>query len=175
MSGLEILIAGVSAATGLMQAQATLAAGDAAKQQADYQAKQLEAQGKMEQAAAQAEGQELAQKRDLALSRQKTEAAASGFSATDPSTLAEADRIFRYGTLQQRRAEFGGLSRRANLDAQAAGRRIEGKLAKQASRTQAISTLAGAGTSVAKIYGRSSGLYSGGGKNDSDFLDDYYG
>ncbi len=127
MSALGTIAAGKSAQqAGMMRQAEAIAKGKAAQQAAEFQAKQLDAKGKEEFAASQVEAEELRRRKALALSEVQTKAAAGGFSATDPSTLAIADEIARYGTIQQQMAQFGGASRREGLEGQARGERYSG-------------------------------------------------
>jgi hypothetical protein len=155
MTGLEILAA-VSAGAGMLgsvvQAQGTLAAGKAAQQSANYEAAQLEIKAKEEQAASQRDAEEHGREKDLALSRLQTNAAASGFSATDPTALAVADEIARYGTYKEQMTMYGGESRRTGIDAQAVGRRMEGRAAMAGAKSSAVGTILGGISSMAGKY-----------------------
>lgn len=108
-----------TAAIGAMERDRLQAEGKAAKQAAEYQAAQLEVRAKDERAAAQREADQYQRQKKLALSKLTTRAAAGGFSATDPTTLALADEIEEYGTLQEQIARYGGESRAAGARAQA--------------------------------------------------------
>lgn len=177
---------GVSAvgtiAAGRAQARQAQAAGLAGKQAADYEAAQLEMRGKEEQAAAQREAEEYRRRKELALSTGQARAAASGFSATDPTALALADEIAKYGTLQEQLATYGGTSRRAGLEAAATGERFSGQSAYEAglktaksirrgSYFDAASTILGGVSTLADKYDRRgrSGVAAGG---RSDFYGD---
>lgn len=135
-------------------AAGAMAAGKAAQQSAEFEAKQLEVKGKEEQAASQREAAEFQRRKQLALSNLQAESAGSGFTATDPTTLALADEIERYGTYQEQVAMYGGTSRRAGLEAQAAGRRAEGKAARQAAKYDAVGTILSGVTSLATKYNK---------------------
>lgn len=123
-----------SAEAGMMEQQRMEREGLAAKQAADFEARQLEAQGKEEQAAAQREAFALRRQKQVALSRLQSVGAGSGFMATDPSSLAIADEIEKYGTVQEQMAMYGGTSRRDSLDNSAAARRFSGESALQSGR-----------------------------------------
>jgi len=146
----------------IVSAAGTMAAGKAAKQAANFEAQQLEIKAKEEQAAAQLEAGEHRKQKNLALSKLQANAAASGFTATDPTSLAIADEISRYGTMQEQIAQYGGKSRRAGLESQAVARRMEGKAAASAARTSAFGTIIGGVSSFAKKFdvGSSSGQSS---------------
>lgn len=122
-------------------ARGTIAEGKAAQVAANYEAQQLDIKGKEEQAAAQREAEQLRRQKNLALSKVTARSAASGFSATDPSTLAISDEIEKYGTVQEQMAMHGGTSRRAGLEAQATAARFEGRQARKASRYKAAGTI----------------------------------
>ena len=147
-------MAAISAVLGvvgsLVSAAGTMAAGRAQEQAAEYEAKQLEIKGKEERAAAQREGQEYQRKTDLALSTLQARGATSGFSATDPTSLAIADEITKYGTYQQQMAQYGGESRQVGLEAQAETRRLEGRAARKGASYAALGTIIGGAGSAFK-------------------------
>lgn len=148
-----------------IKARGALAAGKAAEQQAEYEAAQYDIKAKEEQAAGQREAQEYERKRDLALSELQAKSAASGFTATDPTSLALADEISRYGTYQAQMAQYGGKSRRTGLEGKAAGRRLSGKAARQGAKYSAAGTIVGGvGDAFGKYanYAKSSGGSSSG-------------
>lgn len=162
MAELAVISTIASIAGTAITAGATLAAGKAQQKIANYEAQQLEIKAKEEQAASQIEAQQLRRQKNLALSKLQTRAAASGFSATDPTALNLAEDIQRYGTFQEQVAQYGGKSRRVGLEAQAAGRRFEGAVAKQNAKSNAFGTILGGISSFAKNYG---GGFSGSGSS----------
>jgi hypothetical protein len=109
----------------------------------DYQAKQLEMQGKEEQAAAQHEVFQQRRQKELALSSLQARGAASGFDPTDATGLQIGEDIEKYGTLQEMMASYGGKSRRLGLEAEAIGRRAEGRSIVQGAKSSAMGTLIG--------------------------------
>jgi hypothetical protein len=121
---------GVSAygtiAGGKAQSQQLAQQGLAERESSELQARQLIAKGKEEMAASQQEAAQYRRNKDLALSTLQNRAAAGGFSATDPTAMALSDEIDKYGTLQEKLALWGGSSRRAGLESQAAGARFSG-------------------------------------------------
>jgi hypothetical protein len=149
-----------------------MAAGKQAQAAANYEAQQQEVAAKEEMAAAAHERDQLRRRKELSLSTLQTNAAASGFSATDPTALNLADEIERYGTVQEQMAMYGGSSRAAGRRSQAEAARMSGRAAKQGATYRAVGTvLSGVGT-LADRYnpsrqGRSgaaapsSGLYFG--------------
>lgn len=133
-------------------AAGTIAAGKNAKAAAAYEAAQMDRAGKEEQASAQREGEEYRRRKNLALSQLQSRSAASGFSATDPTTLNLADEIEKYGTFQEQTAAYGGNSRRIGLEDQAAGRLAEGRAAQSGSQYSAVGTILGGISSMADRY-----------------------
>lgn len=158
MAALAAISAVVGMVGSVVQAQGTLAAGKAAQQSANYEAAQLDIKAKEEQAAAQRDAEEHGREKDLALSKLQTNAAASGFSATDPTSLAIADEIAKYGTYKEQMAMYGGESRRTGIEAQATGRRMEGRAAMAGAKSAAMGTILGGissmASSFAKPYGK---------------------
>lgn len=147
-----LISAGTAMAGAAVSAQGTLAAGKAAQQAANYEAAQLDIKAKEEQAASQREALEHKRKKDMALSEVQSKSAASGFSATDPTALAIADEISRYGTMQEQMAMYGGESRRTGIEAQAAGRRMEGAAARQGAKYSAVGTILGGVSTMASKF-----------------------
>lgn len=138
------IVSGAATIAGSFMAAAGQKHTTAAQQASlNYQAKQLEAKGKEEQAAAYHEADQQKREKEFALSRLQAQSAASGFSATDPTTLQIGSDIERYGTLQQMMSMYGGYSRRAGLEADAAGRRMEGAAAVQGAKYAAAGTIMG--------------------------------
>lgn len=140
LAELAIISAVASLAATGVTAMGTIAAGKAKQQAAEYEAAQLDVKAKEELAASQRDAEELRRKKDLTLSTLQANSAASGFSATDPTTLALADEISRYGTVQEQMAMYGGVSRSEGIEAQAAGRRMEGAAARRGATYEAIGT-----------------------------------
>lgn len=148
--GTAATIAGtaVSAIGTLAAGSQAAAQGKAAQTAANYEAAQLDAKGKEEQAAAQQEAEQYRRNKELAKSTLQTRGAASGFSATDPSTLARAGEIERYGTLQEQLAMFGGTSRREGLEAAARAERYSGATALAAGRAKRTASYFDAGSTI---------------------------
>lgn len=163
MAGIGAVLSVVSSVVGAMgtiaSGRAQAAAMQAQAQAAQYQAAQLDIQAQEEQAAAQREAEEYKHKQKLAESKLQARSASSGFSATDPTALALAQEIVRYGTYQQQLAMYGGTSRRAGLEAQAEAKRLEGrvssmnaKAARKAAGYSAAGSIIGGLSSMAR-YG----------------------
>jgi hypothetical protein len=130
----------------------TLASGRATQQAANYQAAQLDMKGKEELAQGQQEAEQYRRKKQLALSTLQSRAAASGFEATDPTNLKLAEDITEHGELQEGLAMYGGKSRREGLEAQARGKRFEGKAERIGSYYKAGATILGGVASIADKY-----------------------
>jgi hypothetical protein len=143
----------------------------AAKQQqaaANWQALEYERQGKAERAGAQAEALEEGRRRDLALSRLQTVAAASGFSATDPTALDLSGDIAQHGTYRAQLRQFGGEDRAAGLRSQAQVTRMQGQAAATAARARAVGSIISGFGGLARYGGGGSAAPASGGGN-------YYG
>ena len=168
-------IAGANAAAKQQKASgdAQLLASQQSAVNAEYQAKQYDIRAKEERAAAQQEAFAIQRTKRLALSRNQAVAAASGFNADDASVLNINSEIERYGYMQSAMANYGGESRAAGDEAQAAGLRAEGQAAVKAgtiaqtsayasadatsslSLLSAASTIIGGATTMFQKYGSS--------------------
>lgn len=163
MAALPVIAAVATLASAGVSAYGTIAAGKAQDQAAKYEAAQLDIEAKNRKAESQIEAGEISRRKDLALSNLQANAAASGFSATDPTALAKADEIARYGTFQEQLAQYGGTSQRAGLEAQAEARRFTGKAQRIGSRYSAAGTiLGGIGSAASGFSGGGSSFGSGG-------------
>lgn len=150
--------------------------GQANKQAMEFEAEQLENQAKTEFALGQREMFEKRRGKELALSSLTARSAASGFSATDPTTLALGDEISRYGTYQEQASMYGGEAAAEGLNLSAAGRRFSGeqglrsaiasgeaaaasgRAARNASYFGAAGTILGGLSGMAGKYGSPSGF-----------------
>jgi hypothetical protein len=119
IAGTAVTAVGTIAAGNAKAAQA-----EAEAQAADFQAKQLDVQAKDARAMGQRDMLEARKKKQLALSALQARAGSSGFSATDPTALALADEIERYGTHQEQMAQYGGTVGARDASLSAAGRRF---------------------------------------------------
>ena len=167
-AGIGSLIMGAQAAGTALTALGSIASGRAAaaqgragQQAAEFEAKQLDIKSKEEKAAGQQEMLQYRRQKNLALSRLQTVGAGSGFSATDPTSLALADEITKYGTFQEQLALFGGTARERDLQLAASGRRFEGasalalgKAKRNASYLNAAGTIIGGVSSMADKYAK---------------------
>ena len=168
LAALALPIANIATIGGAaVSAIGTLAGGRAQQRAANYEAAQLDVKGKEEQAAARHEADQLRRRRDLALSSLTARSAASGLSATDPTTLALGEDITRYGTVQEQMAMYGGTSRKQGREAQADVRRAEGEAARTGSYWRAAGSILGGVSTIADRYrppratSSGSGLYYG--------------
>lgn len=151
-------------ASGNAEADLAMRQGVARNQSAQFEAKQLDINAKDEKAMAQREAQQLGRQKRLALSSLQAKGAASGFSATDPSNLAIADEISKYGTLQEDMAMYGGESRANDLRLNAASRRYSGAneleyaaqygdARRTAAKYSAFGTILGGASTMASRFG----------------------
>jgi len=139
-----------------VSAVGTIAAGQERNRAAQYEAAQMDIKAGEERAAAQREALALQRQKRLALSALQARSAASGFSASDPSTLDLAGEIDAYGTYQAGITQYGGESRSNAMKASAAGRRAEGKAAATGAIWDAFGTaLQGGATAYQKFGGGS--------------------
>jgi hypothetical protein len=151
MAALALIATGVGA---LVSAAGTIAAGKAQQQAADYEAAQLDVQAKDERAAAQAQALDERRRQRLALSALTARSAASGFTATDPTTMKLAGDIAKYGEYRAQSAQYVGNSRAAGLNAQATGARLSGQAAVTGSYYGAAGTIIGGIGGMADTYAR---------------------
>lgn len=131
-----IMIAGTA-----VSAVGTIASGQNAADAANYQAKVLEVNAKNESASAQREAQDLLHKKDLILSKLNNNAASSGFTSTDKSTLDLTGDVAEYGTYQAQLAQYAGDNQAEGLRAEAAAARARGESEKTASYFKAGGTI----------------------------------
>lgn len=122
----SLAAAGTTAVGSIVAGNAAKKQGDLERQAAEFEAKQTEIHAQEEFGAHQQEMLQLRRQKKLALSNLTANAAASGFSATDPTSLAVADEIEKYGTLQEQMALYGGTARSRELELAAAGKRFSG-------------------------------------------------
>jgi hypothetical protein len=151
MAGLATI---ASIAGTVVSAVGTIAAGRAQKQQADYQAAHDEVKAKQEQAEGQRDALDKAREKRFALSRLQSRAAASGFMASDPTTLDLTGEIAKYGTYQQQLAAYGGATRSRDFQVSAESARMRGRAAMQGARFDALGTILGGVSSMFSKFGR---------------------
>lgn len=161
ISAVGSLVGGVIAAQGQMQAAA------AEQRNLNYQAVQLDMKAKEEQAAAQMKAHERKERGKLAMSRLRSLAASSGFDPV-PTLLRLGGQIAERAKLQADMENYGGLSRRYGLEAEATGKRAQGVAIMQGARTSATGTIIGAATSAFGGLAR-----MGGGFGSSNYVSQY--
>lgn len=143
----SIASAGVTAVGTIAAGNAKAAQAEAEAKAADFQARQLEVQAKDARAVGQMDMLEARRKKELALSSLQARAGSSGFSATDPTALALADEIERYGTHQEQMAQYGGTVGARDASLAAAGKRFSGAFYRDmAPRYEAMGYTGAAGT-----------------------------
>lgn len=133
----------------LVSAGGTLMAGASANRAAKFEAAQLEARGKAEQAAESRNAAETARLSRIKASRAQAVGAASG-GGVDENLLGEIAEEGEYGVLS---ALYRGEEARKGRVVQAAARRAEGKAAMQNATFKAAGTLIGGGGNIAAKYG----------------------
>ncbi len=133
--------------------------------EANYEAEQDVENAAGETAAAQRQALDLNQKANLTRSSAVAAAAAGGVNAGTGSALTNQAQIASRGSYQAGLELWSGQNRATGLLNQAAGTRYSGYMAalggqeaQQASELNALSTIAGGGASMLRMYGGSSAL-----------------
>ena len=154
ISAVASLASGVVGAAGAMQ--------QAKAQQAalKYQNQQLEIREKNRRAQAFMEKREEERKRDLTLSTLQARSAASGFMATDPTTLQLGEQITKRGTYFGDIRKFQGLDEAAGIEGQIASNRITSQAIGTGATYSALGSLLKGATGFASY---ASGINFGGG------------
>ncbi len=137
----------------VVSAAGTLAAGRARKQAADFDAARDEVRAGESKALAQRDAQSVARERRLAVSRLQALSAASGFSASDPTSLVLRSERDAYGTYRQQLAQYGGDTRAADLKNSAVASRMSGEAAMRQAQFSAARTIIGGASSLFRRYG----------------------
>lgn len=162
----------LSIAGTVVSAAGSIAAGNAQKAAADFEAAQLKQNAQYETASAQRDALEADRKGKLVASNQLAAGAASGFGVgdNDPSFQNLTYTTQERAKLQGEMATFGGGVRAQNLQNHAAATLMEGRNAQQAGYINAFSSVLGGASSFFKTYG-------GGGPNlgNATPADSYYG
>lgn len=150
-------MAGISSVMSLLgtavSAAGTLAAGRAQQRQADYQAARDEVKAGEAKALRQRDARKIDRERRLALSRLQTLAAASGYTAGDPTSLKLAGETDAYGTYRRQLAQYGGDTQAADLNRSAIASRMRGEDAMTQARYGAAKTIIGGAKSLFRRYG----------------------
>ncbi len=129
----------------ILGAAGAIQQGNAANAAAKYNAKQIEAAGRAEQASKSREAEERTRQKDLVLSRARTVAAASGGGQDIPLM----GQIEEDGQLKALTAAWEGTEAMAGRNAQATATRFEGSQAKRAGAIKGLSVL---GEGTASLY-----------------------
>jgi hypothetical protein len=144
MAWLPLVLQVVGTAVTVMSA---IKAGQAQKAMNDFEAEQLNAQGAHEKALADKQALEERRKAKLLESKATAQAVAGGATATDPGVLDITTDIAQEGEYNALMALWEGEERAKGRYTQAAAARMEGREAKRAAKTKAISTaISGAGS-----------------------------
>ena len=125
----------------VLSAGSAIMGGKAAKEAADYEAQQMDAQGDSQMAAASLKAFETAKQGDILLSNQRAAQAGSGGTTSDAGAVeqhSELSRKIQCNTLSE---VFAGERRRASLRKGANAKRIEGRNAQKSSYAKAASTV----------------------------------
>ncbi len=136
-----------------ISALGTIAAGKQAQREAENEAAQLDIRANVKMAEGQRRGFEHKRRTQLALSALTNRAAASGFTATDPTALDLTEEIATYGSYQQQLAAYGGETGQASDRGLAQAKRISGAAARRGSRYGAFGTIMGGVSTMAGRYG----------------------
>lgn len=152
----------------VVSAVGTIAAGNAQKAAADFQAKQADARAAEERAASQRDAMEVNHKTDLVLSRQQALAAGSGFNALSPDIANLAGETAGRGAYQAEMTRYGGDVRGQDYNLRAAGLRMTGQADQTAGYIGAAGTILQGGASWFSKYGN-------GGPSAGAAASSYYG
>lgn len=152
----------------VVSAVGTIAAGNAQKASADFQAKQADARAAEERAAGQRDQMEVNNKTNLVLSRQRALAAGSGFDALSPDIVNLAGDTAARGAYQAGMARYGGNVRGQDYNLRAAGLRMSGQSYQTAGYIGAAGTILQGGADWFSKYGN-------GGPTPSTVTNNYYG
>lgn len=139
----------LAAGGSVLSAVGSIQAGKAQQAASEYQARQLEAQGKAERAASSVEAANEARQKRLVLSRARAVGADSG-GGVDLGIIGDIEEEGTYRTLT---ALWSGEERAKGRKAQAAASRFEGRQYRTAGLLEGIKTLSGGGASFMERYG----------------------
>lgn len=170
MSGFEAIAAVASLASGVVGAAGAMSQAQAQQDAIRYQNQQLAIREKNRRAQAFSEKREELRKRDLALSTLQARSAASGFMATDPTTLQLGEQITKRGTYFGDIKKFQGLDEAAGIQGQIASNKITSDAIGTGAGFSALGNLLGGVTGFAK-YASGINFGSGGGQATGQPLD----
>ena len=142
IAGTVVTAAG-TIASGNAQAKMAQQQGIDRQQAAEFEARQLDIRANEERAAGQVEAKQHRRNKNLALSRLQALSASSGFSATDPTSLAIAEEIETYGEYQAGLANYKGEATQRNLRERAGAARFSGASASRAGYAEASAARTG--------------------------------
>lgn len=138
------VISGVVGLVGAMaSAQATIAAGQAQRMQAEHEAKQLEIRAQEQRASAQREAEEAKLQGRLAQSKVQTAAAAGGFMPTSTDILDLSGDVAQRTGYQAGMYRYRGHEQAVGTVGQAAANRWSGVVAENEARQRASATIIG--------------------------------
>lgn len=137
-----------------VSAMGQIAAGNAARSDAEFRAKQAEINSKQEVAASQREAAEKRRESRLLESRQMATAAASGAGTDNPTILGILEDTAVRGDLNSRNTLYGGEERARGFRNQATGMRASGRAAQRGAMFSAAGTLFGGIGRAASAYSR---------------------
>lgn len=143
------IAAAASAAGTLLSTAGMYTSARTQEKTADFNAKQIEAKGKAEQAQSTHEAENERRRKELMLSRARAVGAASG-GGIDINLMGD---IEEEGTLNEKRILWAGNEARQGRFDQGAALRVEGKAKKRAGVFDAGSTLLSGGKSFLETYG----------------------
>lgn len=140
-----------------ISAAGTIAAGNAANDAARFEAGQLQRNAGQVRASSQRAAIEERRNADLVASRALAVAASSGAGASDVTVENILGDIEKEGEYRALTALYEGEQQATGMETAAKVRKWEGKMAKRASRLQAVGTLLEAGSSMYGKYGGTPG------------------
>lgn len=151
-----ILAMGASAGGTALSAMGAKQSGDAAQQEADFEAKQLNQNADEKQAAAEQQGEQQNKATAYAMSNAQAAAAAGGGSATDPTVTNIMQTIAGQGRYRALTDMYNGNAAAQADRTAAAAKQYGGALASQAGDTKMFSTILGGASSLYDKYGNPS-------------------
>jgi hypothetical protein len=146
----------------VMSARGEMAAGKAQAQAYEFQARQYQQQALADQASSQRKAIEERRKADLAISRGRAVAAASGAGASDVTVNELMGGIAETGDYNVLSALFEGDEAAAGKRMAASAARYQGAEAKRTAKTKAFSTIMSGASNLAGMSGGSLGSQGGG-------------
>lgn len=156
MAGLAALAPMLSVVGTVVSAFGQIAAGNAAKQQADFEAQELRQQEMETNAAASRQAADRIRTGKLVQERAQAVAAASGGSTTDPTTVNIEQNIAGQSEYNAATALWSGAADAAGLENRARSAEAEGSNAQRAGYLGALSSVVGGFGTMAQKYGEPS-------------------